>query len=173
MGADIDFYSGVGKLKKNGARYDPKLPLQDVDFASGAAMMIKREVINNIGLLPDFYFLYCEEMDYCLRAKKSGFKVIITPNARIIHKTSSTLKKFPGIKNYYFHRSRFIFLRLHASKIQTFIAFMHSILVIFPQAAIEYGKKKNMKIAFGEISNFLYGVLDGICLKTGATKKVN
>lgn len=55
------------------------------DWVAGASMIIRREVIKNIGLLDEGYFMYCEEMDYCLQAKKAGWDCWYVPNSRVVH----------------------------------------------------------------------------------------
>jgi len=55
------------------------------DFISGCAMMIKAEVFNEIGLLDEDFFLYWEDVDFCYRAKKAGFKSIIATSAWAYH----------------------------------------------------------------------------------------
>jgi N-acetylglucosaminyl-diphospho-decaprenol L-rhamnosyltransferase len=55
------------------------------DWVSGAAMMIRREVLEKVGLLDDGYFMYYEEVDLCLRAQSAGFECWHVPQSRIIH----------------------------------------------------------------------------------------
>ena len=58
---------------------------QEVESVSGGAMLISREVIEKIGFLDGRYFMYFEDLDYCRRARKAGFKVYYLPTARIVH----------------------------------------------------------------------------------------
>lgn len=65
-----------------------------VDWVSGAALMIKREVLDMIGLFDEHIFMYAEDEDLCFRAKKAGFDICYYPKAEIVHfggKSSSTL----------------------------------------------------------------------------------
>lgn len=57
----------------------------ECDWLAGASMLIKREVIEDIGLLDDGYFLYFEEVDYCLRAARHGWKTVYVPASRVVH----------------------------------------------------------------------------------------
>lgn len=57
-----------------------------VDWVSGGAMMIKKEVIEKIGLFDENYFMYIEDIDFCKRAKNAGFEILYDPNAKIWHK---------------------------------------------------------------------------------------
>jgi GT2 family glycosyltransferase len=58
---------------------------QQVDWVVGASMMIRRAVFEKIGLLDDGYFMYFEETDFCLRARRAGFTCWYVPSARIVH----------------------------------------------------------------------------------------
>ncbi len=174
MGANINYWTGSSRFLNHGSFYNKELGTIDVDYASGAAMMISRKVINKIGLLPEFYFLYCEEQDYCTMAKKSGFRVACTAQARVIHKPSSTINKYVGLKNYYFHRSRFVFLRIHSNKFKVIFAILHSAFVIFPYYTIKslMRTKTNSRDRLVEVFSLLAGIFDGIRLKTGYSKAV-
>lgn len=55
------------------------------DWVSGACMIIRRQVIEDIGLMDEGFFLYFEEVDYCWRAKKAGWEVWYVPEARVLH----------------------------------------------------------------------------------------
>lgn len=58
---------------------------QQVEWVSGASMMIRREAFEKVGLLDDAYFMYFEETDFCLRAARAGFECWYVPQSRIIH----------------------------------------------------------------------------------------
>lgn len=57
----------------------------DADWVVGASMMIRRAVIEKIGLLDDHYFMYFEEVDFCLRAHRAGFRIRYVPQSKIVH----------------------------------------------------------------------------------------
>jgi len=59
-------------------------------FVSFACVLIKREVFEKIGLLNELYFMYLEDVDYCLTATQAGFQCFIEPKVRIKHNTSSS-----------------------------------------------------------------------------------
>jgi GT2 family glycosyltransferase len=56
-----------------------------VDWLSGAYLMIRREVLDTIGLLDEQFYMYAEEIDFCCRAKKEGFQVWYSPIGEIVH----------------------------------------------------------------------------------------
>lgn len=65
----------------------------EVDWVTGAFMLVDRQVIDGVGLLDEWYFMYYEDVDWCLRARKKGWKVFYYPAARIIHKNPYTFKQ--------------------------------------------------------------------------------
>lgn len=68
-----------------------------VDWVSGACFLIKKEVIERIGLLDEKFFMYVEEMEYCYRAKKAGYQTYFYPQAKVIHRVGgSSLHGWPG-----------------------------------------------------------------------------
>lgn len=80
--------------------------IRDAEYVMGAAMAIRREVIQTVGLLDEGFFLYYEDVDYCERARRAGYRVAYIPGACLIHNESSTT-----------HRgSAFYFSHMHASR---------------------------------------------------------
>ena len=61
-----------------------KEPFQ-IDWVSGACLMVKRKVIHNVGLLDEKFFMYWEDADFCMRVKKEGWKIYCVPTAIIVH----------------------------------------------------------------------------------------
>ena len=57
----------------------------DVDWATGAAMLLRRDMVDEIGLLDESFFLYSEETEYCMRARAAGFRVRVEPEAEVTH----------------------------------------------------------------------------------------
>jgi len=86
-----------------------------VDHPLGAAMMIRREALDEVGLLDESFFMYCEEIDWCLRARKLGWKVYQLPLARIIHHSAQSTSQFRDAMLVELHRSRYRFFRKHYS----------------------------------------------------------
>jgi GT2 family glycosyltransferase len=70
-------------------RWEPTLPAPPdpmlIDWVSFAGVVVRREVFDQIGLLDEGYFMYFEDMDFCLRAKRAGWSVAYAPEARIVH----------------------------------------------------------------------------------------
>ena len=63
----------------------PRLNPAGVDWVAGASMIVRREVFDAVGLLDEHYFMYFEEVDFCLRARKAGWTCWYVPEARVVH----------------------------------------------------------------------------------------
>ncbi len=106
--------------------------------AHGAAMMIKKEVINVIGYLPEEYFLYYEEWEYSIKAQKKGFHILYNGNAKIFHEGSVSTNSGSTIKDYYLNRSRILFMRRNANLLQGSIFLLYYIFIVFPKTILYY-----------------------------------
>lgn len=83
LGAIKEYWFGMK------GKYSPYVPegqkAVSVDSVFGTAFLIKRKVIKKIGYLDERYFMYFEDIDYCRRAKKAGFKVYYLPSVKVLH----------------------------------------------------------------------------------------
>jgi len=81
-------------------------------FVPGCAMFIKCKIMEKIGLFDERFFLYYEDVDYCLRAKKAGFECMVIPEVKVIHRQVKS--QIPDQKEYYLARNHLLFLEKHA-----------------------------------------------------------
>lgn len=103
FGGEIDKWRMSGGLITR----KPKMRFQPVDFVSGSFMCIKRKVIEKIGYFNESYFMYYEDVEYCYRARKMGFRVGIDSQTTYEHfETSKKNQK----KQWYLARNRLKFL---------------------------------------------------------------
>jgi GT2 family glycosyltransferase len=86
---------------------------RDVDYVTGAAMAVRKTVLDQIGLLDEGYFLYFEEADLCWRAKKAGYRVVYEPGATAVHFESALSKRGSPFYLTQFHTGRWRFLLKH------------------------------------------------------------
>lgn len=85
----------------------------EVDYVAGCAMMVKREVFEKIGFLDERYFIYFEDVDFCITAKKAGFKVIVDPQTTIYHKLGGSMDRWSGRAIYHNLLSNYLFIGKH------------------------------------------------------------
>lgn len=104
---------GITKIFKKMNRYNlndaPIDEFLSVDAVSGSYLMIKKEVIDKIGLLDEKFFMYGEDMDWCLSAKMAGYEVKYCPVGTITHFKGESSKQLSFKANYEFYRSMLIF----------------------------------------------------------------
>lgn len=84
-----------------------------VDWVSGAALMIKREVVEAIGPLDEDFWLYTEETDWCYRARAAGWDVVVVPDARIYHLARAASRQRFVVTMLHFYQSRVRFVYKH------------------------------------------------------------
>lgn len=78
-------------------------------YAHGAAMMVKREVIEKAGLMPECFFLYYEELDWSMMIRRAGYDIWYEPSCTIYHKESQATGQNSPLKTYYITRNRLLF----------------------------------------------------------------
>ena len=77
----------------------------EVDAASGSAFLVSRGVLEEVGLLDENYFLYFEEIDWCLTVRRAGYRILAVPRSRVWHKVSATLGEKSALIDYYMLRN--------------------------------------------------------------------
>lgn len=90
----------------------PHNNLFEVERVNGCSMLVGNNVLKEIGLFDDNYFLYAEEVDFCVRARNAEFKCLMEPKSKIYHKVSSTVNKAAGkgIILKYYNTRNFLYL---------------------------------------------------------------
>ena len=88
----------------------------EVDAVSGAFLMIRRQVVEQIGPLDERFFMYGEELDWCLRAKRAGWSVMYYPAAQIVHYKGESTKYNSRKAALEFYRAMYLFHRKHFAK---------------------------------------------------------
>lgn len=116
MGANINLYNGLTQGKYKNYKYSD-IPQKDiqVDYLGGACFVCRREVFEKIGFIPENYFLFFEETEFCYKASKRGYKLLCVYESKIYHKGSSTISKYSGLSYYFLNRNRVVFIRRNAN----------------------------------------------------------
>jgi GT2 family glycosyltransferase len=152
----INVYTGrttsVGSMEVDRGQYDTP---GYTHGAHGCAMMVKREVIDKVGMFPEKFFIYYEEWDWSARILKAGYKIYYQAKGLIFHKESVTMGKQSAIKVYYHTRNRILFMRRNTNALQ-FAAFMtFFMLFTAPKAAIKFAANRQ----FEHLKSFVRGTV--------------
>lgn len=87
--------------------------IREVDVVTGCFMLVRRDAINQVGLMDERFFMYCEETDWCYRFKKADWKVLFTPDAEIIHLRGASTVQAASEMLLQLRGSKLMFLKNH------------------------------------------------------------
>jgi len=85
----------------------------EVDWVSGACLMVPRAVVKTVGLLDESFFMHWEDADWCRRIKQRGFTVSCLPTAQVFHAEGSSRRGWPSAQVRYFHRGAYRYYAKH------------------------------------------------------------
>jgi hypothetical protein len=154
-------FPGLGNTKlvaydqEDDGRWDEPF---EPDYICGASLFVKRTVIEEIGLMDERYFLYWEDADWAMRAKRKGYKLLYCPESRVLHKEGGTSGGITPITDYYWTRNGLLFAKKLYPIFLPFIPFSY---------LVKYTIVRMMKRQPLNIVSFLSGILDFCKGKTG------
>lgn len=135
----VDILTGrnsmIGCREKDQGQYDE---VKETNYAHGGAMMISREALEKVGLMPEVYFLYYEEFDWCEMFKRKGYKVYYQYKSLIYHKESMTTGKNSPLKTYFITRNRLLFMRRNISLPRRLIFMAYFSLLTIPKNTLSF-----------------------------------
>ncbi len=155
-GKAINIYTGRGSYIGYGeldtGQYNKS---QYTELIHGAAVMVPLSVLQKTGLMPDIYFLYYEELDWCENIKRSGYKLKYIANSIVYHKESMSIGKKNPLKSYYMARNRIIFLRRNTTFINILISSLFIMVFTIPKTIFMHLIKRE----FNLLSAFCKGII--------------
>ncbi|KHD38450.1 rhamnosyltransferase [Clostridium acetobutylicum] len=137
MGAHINLYFAAARRYFKGKNYN-EIEKKDifVDYLEGACFLVKSEVFEKIGLIPENYFLFFEETEFCTRAINAGYKIMCIYESKVYHKGSATINKFGSLSYAYLNRNRVIFVRRNSKWYQKIIFAIYIFIEAFGRIVI-------------------------------------
>ena len=125
----------IGCGEEDKGQYDTPHP---IPYAHGAAMMVKREVIEKAGMMPECYFLYYEELDWSEIIHRAGYEIWYEPACTVFHKESQTTGRMSPLKTYYITRNRLLFAQRNVRKGTKFLSYLYLIGIVAPKDMLKY-----------------------------------
>ncbi len=112
-GGMIDWRRGETRMTGMGARDAGQFggPPRPVDFVTGCALLVRASVVAEVGALDERFFAYYEEVEWCVRMQRAGYRILFVPQSRIWHKISPQAREASPRVHYYMTRNRLLFLR--------------------------------------------------------------
>ncbi|VVB71974.1 Uncharacterised protein [uncultured archaeon] len=156
-GINLDMFKGtyhrIGSGEEDRGQYNS---IMTVDYLEGSCLLIKRGVLDKIGLLNPRYFAYWEETDLCRRGLEAGYRCICVPTTGIWHKISSSKPR--GMIIYYMTRNRLWFMRSHARRAELIFFLCYFFFRQFWTTAASFFFRRDTE----SLSAYLKGVFHGL-----------
>lgn len=130
----------------------------EFDFVFGAVMFVRRTVFETIGDLDERYFMYYEDIDFCLRARAAGFRIAVFPDIQVMHEGGVSTRTYDYLREYYHIRSRLIFFRRWLSKQRLLWFGLREVLYI--QGVV---RRNIVAGQFQHIAWYAKGFIQGLC----------
>lgn len=135
----VNMFSGrnamIGCREEDKGQYNQ---ISETNYAHGGGMMVPRKVIEEVGPLPEQFFIYYEEFDWCEQIKRKGFKVYYQPESLIYHKESMTTGKSSPFKTYYHTRNRILFMRRNMPTLNLVVFLLYFSLLTVPKNTMTF-----------------------------------
>ena len=147
--------TSIGCGEDDQGQYDTAHP---TPYAHGAAMMIKREVIEQAGMMPVCYFLYYEELDWSVMIRRAGYEIWYEPACTVYHKESQTTGRISPLKTFYITRNRLLFAKRNIKGLSKYISYLYLMVIVAPKDMLIFcwqGHKELSKATFKGIIQFM------------------
>ena len=128
----------IGYGEEDKGQYDAPHP---TPYAHGAAMLIKREAIEKVGLMPEDYFLYYEELDWSMMFTRAGYNIWYDPACTIYHKESQSTGQNSPLRTYYITRNRLLLVKRNWQGIYKYLAYCYLTCIVAPRDLFRYAFK--------------------------------
>ena len=143
----------IGYREKDVGQYNES---RKTPFGHGAAMMVKRDVIQQVGRMADIYFLYYEELDWCTRIINKGFDIWYVPDSLVYHKESISTGKMSPLKIYYISRNRILYTRRNVKGFNFFLSIIFQLTVSYPKNSLQFILKGQFALLFAYMRGYLW-----------------
>lgn len=134
----------LGYGEEDTGQYDE---VYSTSFAHGAAMVVPKNVIEEVGPMREDYFLYYEEYDWCMRIREAGYKIMYCGLATVYHKESVSTGADSPFKLFYLNRNRLLFARRNLSNLRALLFTLYYTMAVLPIHAGRYLLKGESKKA--------------------------
>ena len=144
----------IGFGEEDRGQYDTAHP---TPYAHGAAMLIKRETIDKVGLMPECYFLYYEELDWSMMFTRAGFEIWYDPACTVYHKESQATGQNSPLRTYYIVRNRLLLVKRNWNGVTKYLSYAYLLGVVGVRDILKYalsGKWELLKASTNGLRDF-------------------
>ena len=143
--------AAIGFGEEDKGQYDIAHP---TPYAHGAAMLIKREALEKVGLMPECFFLYYEELDWSMMFIRAGYEIWYDPACTVYHKESQTTGQNSPLRTYYITRNRLLLVKRNYKGINKYLSYIYLIGIV--------GLRDMLKYTLTRQTDLLEAVLKGL-----------
>ena len=115
-------------------------------YLHGAAMIIKREVIEKIGIMPEIFFLYYEEIDWSTSMSRAGYELWYEPRCTVFHKESQSTGQLSKLRTYYLTRNRLLYARRNLKGANRFLSILYQSIVAAGKNSLLYTLQRRLDL---------------------------
>jgi len=134
----------IGFGEADNGQYDTPI---GTPYCHGAAMMIKKEVIEKVGYMPDIYFLYYEELDWSTQIRKAGYELWYESRCTVYHKESQSTGKQSYLRTFYLTRNRLLYAWRNRYGITRWVSILYQLVVAAPKNTLVFLLKGRIDLA--------------------------
>lgn len=113
---------------------------QEVDWLTGACILVRREVLQSAGGFDEGFFMYSEELDWCRRIRLAGWTIVYLPEARVIHHVGKSSDQAVAARHIHFNTSKVRYFRKHHGRAAAFALRLFLLALYLWQIALESAK---------------------------------
>lgn len=144
----------IGFGEEDHGQYETAHP---TPYAHGAAMLIKREALNKVGLMPECYFLYYEEFDWSMMFTRAGYQIWYEPKCTVFHKESQATGQNSPLRTYYITRNRLRLVKRNYQGVTKWLSYCYLIGIVGSRDILHYllsGRFQHLKANLLGIRSF-------------------
>lgn len=145
----------IGFGEEDKGQYDIPHP---TPYAHGAAMIIKREAIETVGLMPECFFLYYEEIDWSMMFTRTGYEIWYEPACTIYHKESQSTGQSSPLRTYYMTRNRLLLVKRNWHELTKYLSYIYIIGIVSTRDILRNvltGHQDHVKAIFQALYDFV------------------
>ncbi len=157
---------GIGYGQSDNGTFDTP---HSIPYLHGAAMIIKREVIHKVGLMPELFFLYYEEIDWSSSMTRAGYELWYEPRCTIFHKESQSTGQLSELRTYYLTRNRLLYARRHLQGANLILSIIYQSIIVASKDCLKYTFLKRYDLT----KAVCRGVIDGLCTASSDKSQTN
>ena len=125
----------------------------------GAAMMVRRDVLQRVGPMTEIYFLFYEEFDWSAQLHRARYKLWYEPEAVVYHKESMTAKKGTPLREFYLSRARVLYARRNIPGSERILSCLYITFIAAPKKTVAYLLHGKFRLAVAVIRGTFYGLI--------------